>query len=231
MTYTKFIWTEYTAISAFNMNHFETQYNQFVIDYGSHNHDDKYYTKPELDARFFSSSFMGLGSGFDADMLDGSHSSNLVAAALPTGAIMMWASIEAIIPDGWYICTGATHNGHVTPDLRDRFVIGAGDSFSPGDTGGSNSFTPTGAVNIAGHQLATSEIPSHAHNYTEYYSPSNRLKAAYGGGLPKNTSTTRSTNTDSTGDEEHGHAGSTIAFNSQDARPPYYALFYIMKCE
>ena len=41
------------------------------------------------------------------------------------------------------------------PDLRGRFVAGAGASYAVGDTGGSND-----------HTLLESEIPSHTHGYT-----------------------------------------------------------------
>ncbi len=52
--------------------------------------------------------------------------------AFPTGMILMWAGAIVDIPDGYALCNGA--NG--TPDLRDRFVIGAGDTYDPDDSGG-----------------------------------------------------------------------------------------------
>lgn len=48
------------------------------------------------------------------------------------GLIAIWSGAIADIPAGWQICDGT--NG--TPDLRDRFVVGAGAQFDPGDTGG-----------------------------------------------------------------------------------------------
>ncbi len=36
------------------------------------------------------------------------------------------------IPSGWVLCDG--NNG--TPDLRNRFVVGAGDTYNPGITSG-----------------------------------------------------------------------------------------------
>ena len=47
------------------------------------------------------------------------------------GAILAWYGTIAKIPNGWVICDGT--NG--TPDLRDRFLVGAGSSYSPGDSG------------------------------------------------------------------------------------------------
>ena len=43
-----------------------------------------------------------------------------IAALLPTGVICMWSG--AVIPTGWFLCDGANS----TPDLRGKFVIGAG---------------------------------------------------------------------------------------------------------
>ena len=52
---------------------------------------------------------------------------------MPAGIIVMWNSSVATIPTGWQLCNGT--NG--TPDLRDRFVIGAGSSYAVAATGGS----------------------------------------------------------------------------------------------
>jgi hypothetical protein len=68
---------------------------------------------------------------------------------VPTGAIIMWGGLVASIPAGWQLCDGS--NG--TPDLRDRFIVGAGSTYSPGATGGANSVT-----------LATNQMPSHTHS-------------------------------------------------------------------
>ena len=60
----------------------------------------------------------------------------------------MWSGSINDIPVGWALCDGS--NG--TPDLRDRFIVGAGGSYNVGNTGGSNTVT-----------LTTSQIPSHSH--------------------------------------------------------------------
>ena len=56
---------------------------------------------------------------------------------VPSGAICIWAGTE--VPYGWYLCNG--ENG--TPDLRDRFVMGAGIKYTIGTKGGS-----TPAINV-----------------------------------------------------------------------------------
>ena len=57
---------------------------------------------------------------------------------VPSGVILMWSGTTDNIPKGWFLCDGT--NG--TPNLRDRFIIGAGGKYSPGATGGAASVTP-----------------------------------------------------------------------------------------
>ena len=57
---------------------------------------------------------------------------------VPSGVILMWSGTADNIPKGWLLCDGM--NG--TPNLRDRFIIGAGGKYSPGATGGAASVTP-----------------------------------------------------------------------------------------
>lgn len=57
------------------------------------------------------------------------------AGGVPAGCILAWSGLEADIPDGFYVCDGANS----TPDLRDRFVVGAGLNYTIGATGGSKS--------------------------------------------------------------------------------------------
>jgi len=56
---------------------------------------------------------------------------------LASGIVLLWSGAIVDIPAGFVLCDG--NNG--TPDLRDRFVIGAGDSYDPDDKGGSNTHT------------------------------------------------------------------------------------------
>lgn len=52
---------------------------------------------------------------------------------LPTGIICLWYGSIGSIPAGWIICDG---NGG-SPDLRNRFLVGAGDTYAVDATGGS----------------------------------------------------------------------------------------------
>jgi microcystin-dependent protein len=72
-----------------------------------------------------------------------------VQAAIPSGVILLWSGSVATIPSGWALCNGSSG----TPDLRNRFVVGAGSTYSVGDTGGSATST-----------LTTNELPAHTHS-------------------------------------------------------------------
>ena len=52
---------------------------------------------------------------------------------LPTGIITLWYGTIGSIPDGWVLCNGAND----TPDLRDKFIVGAGSTYAVDATGGS----------------------------------------------------------------------------------------------
>lgn len=82
---------------------------------------------------------------------------------LPVGAVLMWSGSEASIPTGWKLCNGL--NG--TPDLRNRFVVGAGGTESggeylPGATGGSTAPT-TDFQGLHDHTAVTNPGGGHLH--------------------------------------------------------------------
>ena len=66
---------------------------------------------------------------FNADNL---KIDDAIAAVIPTGLICLWSGAADALPAGWALCNGS--NG--TPDLRGRFLVGAGGSYAVGDTGG-----------------------------------------------------------------------------------------------
>ena len=49
-----------------------------------------------------------------------------------SGMILLWSGSIVTIPQGWHLCDGTEG----TPNLRDRFVVGAGNTYTPGLTGG-----------------------------------------------------------------------------------------------
>ena len=78
---------------------------------------------------------------------------------VPSGCILIWSGTVGSIPTGFVICDGS--NG--TPDLRDSFVIGAGNSYTVGQTGGSKD-----AIVVSHSHTATSSTsitdPTHTHS-------------------------------------------------------------------
>lgn len=122
---------------------------------------------------------------------------------VPVGGIIMWSGSVASIPSGWALCNGL--NG--TPNLQDRFIVGAGSSYNPNDTGGAASVT-----------LTTAQMPAHSH------SVSSRTYSSGGGGqgpwpFVGGPATTGGSISMNTAGEDQPH----------ENRPPYYALAYIMR--
>ena len=75
--------------------------------------------------------------------VDGSQLTGI--EGVPSGIIAMWSGTNATIPTGWNLCDG-TNN---TPDLRNRFIVGSGDTYSTDDTGGSDSlYVPDVCVDV-----------------------------------------------------------------------------------
>jgi len=145
-----------------------------------------------------------------------------VGASFPTGGIILWSGSIAAIPSGWALCNGS--NG--TPDLRNRFIIGAGSTYAVDATGGS-----ADAIVVSHTHTATSTStvtdPGHSHGYTSF--------GYDGGGGPGLSRTPDSVNNQSS----TSTTGITVATTTTNAStgssgtnanlPPYYALAYIMK--
>ena len=95
---------------------------------------------------------------------DGTNTTQIATTAfvltngVPSGAILMWSGSVASIPSGWSLCDGTNS----TPDLRNRFVVGAGDTYSVDATGGS-------ADAIVVSHTHTITDPGHQHDGTAYY--------------------------------------------------------------
>ena len=64
---------------------------------------------------------------------------------MPSRGIIMWSGTAADIPAGWALCDGTGG----TPDLTDRFILGAGKTYQPGANGGAATATPSVAAGSA----------------------------------------------------------------------------------
>jgi microcystin-dependent protein len=173
---------------------------------------------------------------------------------LVAGIICMWSGSTASVPSGWHLCDGTGG----TPDLRDRFIVGAGNSYAPGAVGGANSVTLTQAqmpVHQHAVSLATDSQGSHAHSgstssngaHTHTVNGSNtsggvtsvKVETRVSANEYATTSLTASAgdhshsiSTTTGGAHAHSVSGQTQAAGSGasvDIRPLFYALAYVMK--
>jgi hypothetical protein len=138
------------------------------------------------------------------------QSATASGATIPSGLIAIWSGSTGSIPSGWLICDGT--NG--TPDLRSSFIIGAGSTYSVGQTGGS-------ADAIVVSHTHTVTDPGHKHNI-----------ASTGSGVIANASPVGNTgaSTTTTDTATTGITLQTAGTSGTGANlPPYYALAFIMK--
>ena len=112
--------------------------------------------------------------------------------------------------EGWALCDGT--NG--TPDLRGRFVMGAGGDHAQGDSGGAAAIdSVTGETT-----LTVAQMPSHTHT-----SGGPASKKVYHEAVSYSYACVNTSTSATGGSEAHSHS------LSLDILPPYYALAYIMK--
>ena len=133
-------------------------------------------------------------------------------AAIPVGGIILWSGSVASIPSGWLLCNGA----YSTPDLTNRFIIGAGNTYNPAAAGGS-------ADAIVPSHTHTITDPGHFHSYTTYTPSVPQSNGANQN--PVITAGSSSTGTKTTGITIDTTGVSPVGTNM----PPYYALCYIIK--
>ena len=159
----------------------------------------------------------------------------------------MYGSSSA--PSGWQLCNGASAStsalqsvvGSNVPDLRDRFIVAAGNSYSQGNTGGEASVT-----------LTTAQMPSHDHDADASSNATSNVSD------PGHRHQSRGFGTDDDGGDQHtgsqnnslrnnaiedATTGINVSTNvtttididnegsgqSHENRPPYYALTFIIK--
>jgi hypothetical protein len=140
--------------------------------------------------------------------------------SLPTGCIIIWSGSVGSVPIGFVLCDGT--NG--TPDLRNSFVIGAGNSYTVGQTGGSKD-----AIVVSHTHTATVSDPGHNHTMFDYIGTSGTgtgLQVADSLG-PENPSSRIGTNISGSNISVSNASAGTSGTNAN--LPPYYALAFIMK--
>ena len=152
------------------------------------------------------------------------------------GIIAAWYGSITSIPSGWKICDGTTYTALdgstlVSPDLRDKFIVGASNiNVSVIGFGG---WGPTGNPNIPlsennkldliarpvgetggeiTHLLLTDELPAHTHNIKIMVSGGGYIEPSDGQSPPAPSTS--------------GITGGNQPHNNM---PPYYSLIYIIK--
>jgi len=149
-----------------------------------------------------------------------------VICPIPRGIIVMWSGSVSSIPQGWLLCDGS--NG--TPDLRERFVLGASTDAGIGNTGGNTSIaltvpqlpahSHTGTTNIAGN---------HTHDFT-YLAAIALLNARAQGDFDVAIQAEITEDTAAAGDHFHTFTTNETGNGDPiDIRNPFYTLAFIMK--
>lgn len=172
-----------------------------------------------------SPAFTGTPTGPTASA--GTNSTQLATTAFvnglfPSGIIAMWSGTIVNIPTGWYLCNGS--NG--TPDLRNKFIVGAylDDTVAKTTITGSNTQTGGSKDAIVVSHTHTATDSGHTHGIAFsgtllYEGGGGAGSTAFGGAV--NNATASSTANISV---------STTGSSATNANlPPYYALAFIMK--
>ena len=149
--------------------------------------------------------------------------------AFITGMIMLWSGATDAVPSGWKLCNGS--NG--TPDLRDKFVVGAGNSYDVNATGGSKdaivvSHNHSASTSVSG---STASAGNHRHAIKRSNSDS-----GFGGSVGTDAVGSNYVQSEYAGEHKHSISvtasttiGNTGSSGNSANLPPYYALAYIMK--
>lgn len=180
------------------------------------------------------------------------NNSTVQTTAVPDNVIIMWYGSLLSIPTGWKLCDGT--NG--TPDLRDKFIVGAGSTYAVGATGGVTTVTLTApqlpththpysslTVSPAGdhaHTLTFSSTGDHNHPYpTSLLTNASGRPFLAGPGTLGGTTTTPAGNHshpvfNSPTDNTHTHTVTattepTGGSGSHDNLPPYYGIALLMR--
>lgn len=150
-----------------------------------------------------------------------------VGAGVPAGVVCMWSGTQADIPDGWALCDG--QDGR--PDLRGRFIVGAGGDYAAGATGGAAMVT-----------LSLDQLPEHSHNgavtieaagnHRHSYDQGGARRAPAGSGSFVRNDVSKEVQTGYAGEHEHSASLSIEPSGGGAAHenlPPYFALCFIIK--
>lgn len=233
--------SEYNSIAtAFSKMPALTGYNGLLVGVNSSGTALQTYSDSEV--------LSNIGAASSADLAEEVLArTNAIALAIPAGVILMWSGSIASIPTGWKICDGT--NG--TPDLRNRFVVGAGSSYTVSNTGGSADAIVVSHTHSASSSSSSSfsgnALGSHRHwdnGHTHGYNWKSITGGTTAGGDPNSVGNTVVSTEVGYADISWESAGTptgsvststTTTINATGVSgtnanlPPYYALAYIQK--
>ena len=143
------------------------------------------------------------------------------ASIVPIGGIIMYfGSIDNFDENGrgkstsdvyhYGLCNGNSYGDIISPNLKNRFVVGAGGKYDVGETGGE-----------ASHTLTVNELPSHKHSIQGY-------------GVDSANRSAKVIIDDDRATYPNPTSSETLAAGGGDAHnnmPPYYALTFIIRIE
>lgn len=174
---------------------------------------------------------------------DGSAWVSATPTYVPTGGMLMWGTSSA--PTGYLLCDGSavsrstysalfsvlstaygSGDGSTTfnvPDLRNRFPVGAGTTYSANSSGGS-----ADAVVVSHTHTATSSVtdPGHSHTIAMGYSLN---PGSYSQPSPNDLGSTNSTSTSTTGISVSTTVASSGVSGTNANLPPYLGVYFIIK--
>ena len=161
----------------------------------------------------------------DGDIWYDTTSGGSSSGGVPAGTIVMYNSTTA--PTGWALCNGS--NG--TPDLRNKFIVSTGSSYSYGAQGGANTVS-----------LSEAQMPSHDHDADASVNDPGHNHQLRGGVDDSDSMPARVAPSDQNSNLRadamlSNTTGITVSVDidnegsgqAHENRPPYFALTFIMK--
>jgi microcystin-dependent protein len=149
------------------------------------------------------------------------------------GMILMWSGSLSSLPAGWLLCNGSgtISTGLTVPDLRNRFIVGAGSTYPVRASGGTSTHTHTVTGDVLPTALTLAQMPAHSHTFGQGHV----FQGIVGGGLyasgddmTNTVATNPSTSTVGSG-ATHDHGLNITVGPAVNHLPPYYALGFIIK--
>jgi len=156
---------------------------------------------------------------------------------VPIGTIVMWSGSSNFLPPGWRVCNGEgtyidQYSGETRqiPDLSGRFIVGVG---AMTDAEGNKETYSLGQHDggLNKHQLTTDEMPAHRHHYVSD-DGLNGLNDTYAHCTAANKYKMDFDSTDNKGYKLGDYQNESVGKSqAHENRPPYYALYYIIKVQ